>query len=119
MQEEHNRLAARIAAQALDKPSEARDAFLQVACGGDGALRARVESLLSADVEAGSFLARPVVRAAAEAPSAAADPLTGARIDGFQVLRRLALGGMGVVYEAQQENPRRHVALKVIRAGAA
>jgi non-specific serine/threonine protein kinase/serine/threonine-protein kinase len=35
----------------------------------------------------------------------------------YRILRRLGQGGMGSVYEAQQENPRRVVALKMIRPG--
>ncbi|RMF85088.1 MAG: serine/threonine protein kinase, partial [Planctomycetota bacterium] len=34
----------------------------------------------------------------------------------YRILRRIGSGGMGAVYEAEQENPRRVVALKVIRA---
>jgi eukaryotic-like serine/threonine-protein kinase len=36
----------------------------------------------------------------------------------YRILRRIGEGGMGVVYEAEQQNPRRAVALKVIRGGA-
>jgi len=38
-------------------------------------------------------------------------------IGGFRILGRIGEGGMGTVYRAEQENPRRVVALKVIRAG--
>ena len=34
-------------------------------------------------------------------------------------MRRIGEGGMGIVYEAEQEHPRRRVALKVIRGGLA
>ena len=37
-------------------------------------------------------------------------------IGGYRILRRLGEGGMGVVFEAEQENPRRRVALKIIRS---
>jgi serine/threonine protein kinase len=36
----------------------------------------------------------------------------------FRLVRKLGEGGMGVVYEAEQQHPRRPVALKVIRGGA-
>src|ERR1039457_2428809 len=35
----------------------------------------------------------------------------------YRILRLLGQGGMGAVYEAEQEQPRRTVALKVIRTG--
>lgn len=40
-------------------------------------------------------------------------------IPGYRVVRVLGQGGMGAVYEAEQEQPRRRVALKVIRPGLA
>ena len=41
----------------------------------------------------------------------------GARLGEFLVLRAIGSGGMGVVYVAQQDRPRRTVALKVLRRG--
>ena len=39
------------------------------------------------------------------------------RIGRFQILREIGRGGMGIVYEAQQDEPFRRVALKVIHPG--
>jgi len=55
-------------------------------------------------------------------PAGAGDRLADPELDriaapGYRVLGRLGEGGMGVVYEAEQQSPRRRVALKVIRGG--
>ncbi|MEM7260789.1 MAG: serine/threonine-protein kinase, partial [Planctomycetota bacterium] len=41
------------------------------------------------------------------------------RIGPFRPVERIATGGMGTVYEAEQDNPRRSVALKILRESAA
>src|SRR5262245_33465117 len=104
-------------------PGERR-ALLDAACPADPDLRAEVEGLLAvdADLRAGgpeeTFLKSPMLRP----PEPPTDPAAAAlppRIGRYRVLRLLGEGGMGAVYEAEQESPRRTVALKVIRAGLA
>ncbi len=50
---------------------------------------------------------------------AADDALAPQRIGHYRIIRELGKGGMGVVYEAEQDSPKRTVALKVINAGVA
>src|SRR5262245_55003108 len=45
-------------------------------------------------------------------PDVSAEP---SRIARYRIIRRIGEGGMGVVYEAEQEHPRRTVALKIIK----
>ncbi len=120
---------AMLFAAAVARPAEARAAYLDEACGGDAELRRRVEALLQAHDDAGSFLNRPAVAAsittdqpagqwidrnAASAPSEG----PGTRIGPYKLLQQIGEGGMGVVYMAEQQEPiRRMVALKIIRPG--
>jgi WD40 repeat protein/predicted Ser/Thr protein kinase len=107
--------------QAADVDPAHRAAFLDKRCAGDPDLRAAVEELLNLDAEVEgdpNFLPSPAayVRAAL-LPSA--EPEVPLYIGRYRVVRRHGEGGMGTVYEAEQDNPRRTVALKVIRAGPA
>ncbi len=45
------------------------------------------------------------------------EPSLPLKIGHYRIRRRIASGGMGTVYEATQENPRRSVAVKVMRQG--
>ncbi len=117
---------------ACEQPRDGRDAFVDRACQGDADLRAAVRQLLSHDDEPMSMInagrMRDHLEQLAESSSAdgtgngASRPREHAlpeRIGRYRILSRLGAGGMGVVYLAEQENPRRQVALKVIAAGQA
>ncbi|HKI31789.1 MAG TPA: protein kinase [Gemmataceae bacterium] len=106
-------------AAALEKPTRAeRAAYLEGACGGDRALRARIEALLAAHDAGGGVLDAPP---SALIPTAAYRPLTegpGTVIGPYKLLQQIGEGGMGVVYMAEQQEPvRRMVALKIIKPG--
>ena len=61
-------------------------------------------------------------RADAERSTHLADPSTRyfpERVGSYRILGIIGEGGMGVVYEAEQDRPHRRVALKVIRPGLA
>jgi eukaryotic-like serine/threonine-protein kinase len=112
---------------ALDQDPSHRAEFVEQACGGDEPLRQEVESLLAESDDEEGFLEAPALHVAARvlASSAAAAGETTvagslpAFIGRYRVIRLLGEGGMGTVYEAEQEDPRRIVALKVIRPGLA
>ena len=94
-----------------------RGSVLDARCGGDTALRREVESLLaSLELPDDEFL--DPGRIPALDMAAVDGPLqAGSRLGTFLVLHALGSGGMGVVYAAQQERPRRTVAIKVLRRG--
>jgi WD40 repeat protein/tetratricopeptide (TPR) repeat protein len=109
---------------ALELPPENRAAFLEAACGGDAALRRRLEELLQKHDQAGSFLEEPILTGAysEEPESRDAEPqleAVGQVVAGrYKLVQQLGEGGMGTVYLAQQTEPvRRLVALKVIKPG--
>ena len=105
--------------QATDIGPAHRGAFLDEQCAGDPALRAAVEDLLRFDAEAEGdpdFLFSPAAEARAALPLSPGLKLP-MFIGRYRILRRHGEGGMGTVYEAEQDNPRRTVALKVIRPG--
>ncbi len=108
---------------ALALPPEKRNAYLDQTCGGDAALRRQVEILLNAHENPGSFLAKPAVNLPEESlPETIPDVPTeqvGTMIAGrFKLLEKIAEGGMGTVWVAEQMLPiRRKVALKLIKPG--
>ena len=103
--------------EALEQPRDSRDAFVLRACAADPELLAEVQRLLAEYERQSSELSRPALgdtgSAAAEHPPrfSSGQILTGR----FRVVRFIARGGMGEVYEAEDLHLGEHVALKTIR----
>ena len=129
----------------LTSPGD-RAAYLERACGGDADLRRKVEALLRALDEAGSFLEASPADVGGAGTGDDPDPTAlkevgdadgglagmtgslhqlrplvegpGTMIGPYKLLQRIGEGGMGAVFMAEQEKPvRRKVALKVIKPG--
>ena len=100
-----------------DLTPSAREALLRERCGDDARLRAEVEGMLAAiDVPDENFL--DPERVPALDMAAVDGPLQAGTVLGdCLVLHAIGSGGMGVVYAAQQDRPRRTVAIKVLRRG--
>jgi serine/threonine protein kinase/formylglycine-generating enzyme required for sulfatase activity len=112
-----------LAASELADPAE-RAAYLERECGGDAALRARVEALLRANDAAPLPPAKEATVDPADGQPQTedyADPTArvGALLAGkYKLVEEIGAGGMGSVFMALQTEPvKRAVAVKVIKAG--
>ncbi|GJG89505.1 hypothetical protein tb265_46860 [Gemmatimonadetes bacterium T265] len=124
--ERHRQMQA-VFADAAERPATERVAFLDAACAGDAALRARVEALLAADAEVSDAEA-----SGADAPDLLGAPLPvlaamlvdedtdgpivpiGHTFGNYEVVRELGRGGMATVYLARDAKHDRSVALKTL-----
>ena len=114
------------AAAALEG-DERRD-LLDRACADDPDLRREISGLLRNDVADGGSIAAAIHEAARQAGLGDGGPgahsgeepelAPGTRIGRYRIVAAVGRGGMGDVYEAEQESPlRRRVALKLIKTG--
>ena len=125
--------------EALELEGRDREALLRARCGDDEQLRRQVLDLLRAnDAVETAAIQNPLLDAQVEVGVEALDsddtpghragdaagglrdnadaPLP-EKIGSYRIRRRIGAGGMGTVYEGVQENPRRIVAIKVMRDG--
>jgi tetratricopeptide (TPR) repeat protein len=106
--------------RALGQPPEQREDWVRSACGGDTELFSRVHQHLAAEMRMKNFLKRPFASyLQLKMESLASGPFEagGLAAGRFRIVRRVADGGMGVVYEAFDERIQRRVAIKCAKAG--
>jgi tetratricopeptide (TPR) repeat protein len=96
--------------RAMERPESEREAFIREAAGNDAALLEEVRSLLAAGALAGEFLGGSAI-----ASIGGEEAWLGRTLGRYRITGVIAGGGMGVVFRAVQEQPRREVALKLIR----
>ena len=100
-----------------------RASALDQSCADDQELRDAVERLLARSDDPTNVLreiaaSHPPQEVASGVPNIGPHDGCPVQIGGYRIVRRLGEGGMGTVYEAEQDRPRRTVALKVIKQGA-
>src|SRR6266478_254523 len=97
--------------EALEQDPAGRKAFLDQACSGDQALRAEVESLLTAS--------DPATHSGPEGITPEHDLMIGRRLGAYEILKLIGSGGMAAVYLAVRADDqyRKRVAIKLIHPG--
>ena len=112
----------RIFHEALARPEDSRDAFVDEACDGDVRLRDEVRSLLrhhSPNGAGDTFTALAADAAAEWLDSTPTRAFIGTDVDGYRILSLAGAGGMGEVYLAEDRALGRRVALKLLPSAVA
>ena len=99
---------------ALNQPEQERRAYLQRACAGESELFDQAWEYVQWESRMQGFLLDPLY-----SPPLNEHPFEpGELLDGrFRILREIAQGGMGVVYEAMDERLERRIAIKCAKTG--
>jgi tetratricopeptide (TPR) repeat protein len=109
MPETHREKIRRLYDQALELSSEERGEFLANACAGDLETQLEIEGLLRA--------AEQESQSTETFEYAAGELIPDPQIGRYHLLQKVGEGGMGEVWLAEQKEPRRRVALKLVKAG--
>lgn len=118
--------------EAMELPSEEREAFLRQACAGDEELHREVQALLAANQDAQSFLDAPVPMPPHSgtfsptlimphpAAKTGATVESGSRIGAYRLICEIGRGGMGAVWLAERADGQfyQQVAIKLLHAGS-
>ena len=106
---------------AMALPDGERDAYVRGAFPGETDLGRELELMLSGHRTRDDFLRTPGAGTLAQVTSTATPSVLapGDRIGEFTLVRPIGAGGMGTVWEAVQERPKRSVAVKTMRTGLA
>ncbi len=100
---------------ALECAPDQLSAFLDKTCAGDKALRGKVEELLAAHRQAGSFIETPVATLDTSiAENGQPGFLIGQTIGHYEISKLIGAGGMGEVYVASDVRAGRNAALKLL-----
>src|SRR5215472_2656122 len=99
---------------ALARPSHEREDYIREMCAGDTELLTQVQNYVCSEERMNGFLLDPLV-----SPASDEHPFEPGQIleHRFQIVREVAEGGMGVVYEAKDEKLGRRIAIKCAKSG--
>jgi serine/threonine protein kinase/tetratricopeptide (TPR) repeat protein len=100
--------------RALTQPEDQREAYLQKACNSNIALFQQAWGYVQWEKRMDGFLLTPLCAEAADVCPLEPGQLL---INRFRIVREVAQGGMGIVWEAIDEKVERRVAIKCAKAG--
>ncbi|KAA3611841.1 MAG: hypothetical protein DWQ01_07080 [Planctomycetota bacterium] len=116
MKSNHWKEAAEVFKKVLEAEVDSQEEVLRRLCTGNPELRQEVEALLAARVEENSFLETPLLHAIREQlEQRQLATVQGHQLRAYRLEKILGEGSMGVVFEATRENPKRTVAIKIMR----
>jgi serine/threonine protein kinase/Flp pilus assembly protein TadD len=98
---------------ALSHPADTRENYVRTACAGDTELFTQVWDYVRWDGRMQDFLLDPLFPTLREHEFEPGELLA----ERFRIVREVARGGMGIVYEAQDERLGRRIALKCAKSG--